>query len=165
MTTNNSDTKEKQCLSCGKNFTPERRTKKYCSDTCKQIAFYQRNAGSQEALNDNSKISFSDINNQAFNSKQQEKNGYNLISEGVKISDENKKSLTSVTLNDKLERINETISDNINSASLHITCLAASMMACKPEAHKRFTVFPATVTGKPASNAAILATLRLSSPA
>ncbi len=53
----------------------------------------------------------------------------------------------------------------IISASPHIICLAASMMACKPEAHKRFTVFPATLTGKPASNAAILATLRLSSPA
>ena len=39
------------------------------------------------------------------------------------------------------------------------------MMACKPEAHKRLTVFPATVTGKPASNAAILATFLLSSPA
>ena len=53
----------------------------------------------------------------------------------------------------------------INSASPHMICLDASIIACSPDAHKRLTVLPATVTGKPASNAAILATLRLSSPA
>ncbi len=52
-----------------------------------------------------------------------------------------------------------------SSASPHITCLAASITACKPDAQRRFTVFPATVTGKPASRAAMRATLRLSSPA
>lgn len=39
------------------------------------------------------------------------------------------------------------------------------MTAPNPLAHKRFTVWPGTVTGKPASNSAFLATLRLSSPA
>ncbi len=42
---------------------------------------------------------------------------------------------------------------------------AAAIEADKPEAHKRFTVSPGTVYGKPASNNAIRATLRLSSPA
>ena len=40
----------------------------------------------------------------------------------------------------------------------------ASIMACSPDAQSLFTVFPPTVTGKPASKAAILATSRLSSP-
>ena len=53
----------------------------------------------------------------------------------------------------------------MSSASPHMICLDASIIACNPEAHKRLTVLPATVTGKPASKAAILATLRLSSPA
>ena len=53
----------------------------------------------------------------------------------------------------------------IISASPHMICLAALMIASNPEAHKRLTVVPATVTGNPASNAAILATFRLSSPA
>ena len=51
-----------------------------------------------------------------------------------------------------------------SSPSPHIIALAASIIACNPEAHKRFTVLPLTVTGSPDSNAAILPTLRLSSP-
>src|SRR6267154_3050206 len=39
------------------------------------------------------------------------------------------------------------------------------MIACRPEAHSRFTVIPPTVVGKPERRAAIRATLRLSSPA
>jgi hypothetical protein len=42
---------------------------------------------------------------------------------------------------------------------------AAETLADNPEAHKRFTVSPGTVTGRPASNKLIRATLRLSSPA
>ncbi len=42
---------------------------------------------------------------------------------------------------------------------------AASMIACMPEPHSRFTVEPGTLSGSPASNNAILPTLRLSSPA
>src|SRR5436190_23616246 len=53
----------------------------------------------------------------------------------------------------------------ISSASPHMICLEASIIARRPDAHKRFTVLPATETGNPANNAAILATLRLSSPA
>ena len=41
----------------------------------------------------------------------------------------------------------------------------ASMMLCSPLAQSRFTVVPGTVTGRPASNAAMRAVLRLSSPA
>src|SRR3954469_7957454 len=37
-------------------------------------------------------------------------------------------------------------------------------MACKPLAHNRLTVKPGVVSGRPASSAAIRATLRLSSP-
>ena len=37
------EVKVKDCLICSTPFTPERSTKKYCSDNCKQIAFYQRN--------------------------------------------------------------------------------------------------------------------------
>ena len=39
------------------------------------------------------------------------------------------------------------------------------LMACRPEPHNRLTVWPGTLTGKPASSAAMRATLRLSSPA
>ncbi len=42
---------------------------------------------------------------------------------------------------------------------------AESITAPKPLAHRRFTVWPGTVTGRPASNSAFRATLRLSSPA
>src|SRR5712671_6052658 len=42
---------------------------------------------------------------------------------------------------------------------------AASPTALRPEAHRRLTVMPATLSGKPASNSAMRATLRLSSPA
>src|ERR1700678_1161313 len=41
---------------------------------------------------------------------------------------------------------------------------AAELMACKLEPHKRLIVAPATETGEPASNAAMRATSRLSSP-
>jgi hypothetical protein len=34
--------KDKTCLHCGTVFRAERSTKKYCSDACKQTAFYQR---------------------------------------------------------------------------------------------------------------------------
>ena len=37
------EVKVKDCLICSTPFTPERSTKKYCSDYCKQNAFYQRN--------------------------------------------------------------------------------------------------------------------------
>ena len=41
----------------------------------------------------------------------------------------------------------------------------AESTVCMPEPHKRFRVCPGTVTGRPASRSAILATFRLSSPA
>ena len=43
--------------------------------------------------------------------------------------------------------------------------LEALIVAAIPEAHKRFTVSPPIVSGKPASSKDILATFRLSSPA
>ena len=42
---------------------------------------------------------------------------------------------------------------------------AASVTACRPEAHRRFTVTPGTVGGRPAISVAKRATLRQSSPA
>src|SRR4051812_23221354 len=45
------------------------------------------------------------------------------------------------------------------------TACAADTIACNPLAHSRLTVNPGVVSGRPASSAAIRATLRLSSPA
>jgi len=42
---------------------------------------------------------------------------------------------------------------------------AAMLIASSPDAQRRLTVQPGTVSGSPASSAAIRATLRLSSPA
>ena len=52
-----------------------------------------------------------------------------------------------------------------NSPAPSLIALAALIVAAIPDAHKRFTVSPATPTGSPANNPAILAILRLSSPA
>jgi len=51
---NTDDMKEtKICLNCNKQFSPERNTKKYCSDGCKQAAFYKnRNTESAIILNE-----------------------------------------------------------------------------------------------------------------
>ena len=51
------------------------------------------------------------------------------------------------------------------SAWPEATAMAARLTASRLEAHNRLTVAPGTSTGKPASRAAIRATLRLSSPA
>jgi hypothetical protein len=53
----------------------------------------------------------------------------------------------------------------IRSASPDPTARAAWTIASPPDAQSRFTVTPGTVTGSPASRAAMRATLRLSSPA
>ena len=41
----------KNCLHCGTSMQTQRRTKKYCSDTCKQAAFYSRGAQPSIVLN------------------------------------------------------------------------------------------------------------------
>ena len=41
----------KKCLHCGESMQTQRSTKKYCSDTCKQAAFYSRGAQPSIALN------------------------------------------------------------------------------------------------------------------
>ena len=51
------------------------------------------------------------------------------------------------------------------SPSPVLTARAACTTASIPEPHRRLTVTPLTSTGNPASNAAMRATLRLSSPA
>ena len=51
------------------------------------------------------------------------------------------------------------------SPSPATTAWHAPTTAESPDAHSRFTVTPATDSGRPASSAAIRATLRLSSPA
>src|SRR5258705_1473796 len=53
---------------------------------------------------------------------------------------------------------------NASPSPALIAC-AALAIACSPEPQRRLTVCPGTSTGKPASSAAIRATLRLSSPA
>ena len=53
---------------------------------------------------------------------------------------------------------------NVVPSPALIAC-AALATACSPEPQSRFTVCPGTATGSPASNSAIRATLRLSSPA
>ena len=53
----------------------------------------------------------------------------------------------------------------INAVSPDLMARAAVPTASKPEPHKRLIVPPGTSMGKPASKAAMRATLRLSSPA
>ena len=43
----------KTCLHCGKTMQSQRNTKKYCSDNCKQLAFYKRNGLALSGINDN----------------------------------------------------------------------------------------------------------------
>jgi hypothetical protein len=52
----------------------------------------------------------------------------------------------------------------ITSPSPHAMACAAELIACRLLPQSRFTVTPGTSTGKPASNAAMRATFRLSSP-
>ena len=54
---------------------------------------------------------------------------------------------------------------SIRSASPLLIARAAVPTASRPEPHSRFTVPPGTEAGRPASSAAMRATLRLSSPA
>src|SRR5256885_6027082 len=51
------------------------------------------------------------------------------------------------------------------SPSPALIAWAALAAACNPEPHSRFTVWPGTSTGRPATSDAMRATLRLSSPA
>jgi len=51
------------------------------------------------------------------------------------------------------------------SAAPALIMWEAMMMALMPEAQRRLTVMPGTVSGKPASSQAMRATLRFSSPA
>jgi len=51
------------------------------------------------------------------------------------------------------------------SASPALMARAPIAIASSPEPHKRLSVTPATLSGKPAKRAAMRATLRLSSPA
>ncbi len=51
------------------------------------------------------------------------------------------------------------------SISPALIACAAAPTALRPDAHSRFTVTPGTESGNPASNSAMRATLRLSSPA
>ncbi|MCY1297258.1 hypothetical protein D9M70_466910 [compost metagenome] len=53
----------------------------------------------------------------------------------------------------------------ISPASPQRIARAALPTASRPEPHRRFSVVPGTLTGRPASSAAMRATLRLSSPA
>ncbi len=47
------NTPAKTCLYCGKPMQSQRSTKKYCSDNCKQLAFYKRSGSALSAIPDN----------------------------------------------------------------------------------------------------------------
>ena len=55
----------KKCLHCGEPMQAGRSTKKYCSDSCKQAAFYSRAAQQGVTLNDNEPFNDSDEENEA----------------------------------------------------------------------------------------------------
>ena len=63
METNNDHLKNKSCLNCGNNFSAERITKKYCSENCKQTAFYKRNNLQTFLLNDTNELLLTDMAN------------------------------------------------------------------------------------------------------
>lgn len=44
----------KTCLNCGRTIQDTRHTKRYCSDTCKQKAYYKRNEGKNLNAENNS---------------------------------------------------------------------------------------------------------------
>ena len=54
----------KKCLHCGEHMQAGRSTKKYCSDSCKQAAFYSRAAQPVVTLNDNEPFNESDEENE-----------------------------------------------------------------------------------------------------
>jgi len=55
----------KKCLHCGEPMQAGRSTKKYCSDSCKQAAFYNRAAQQVVTLNDNEPFNDNDDENEA----------------------------------------------------------------------------------------------------
>ena len=55
----------KKCLHCGEPMQTGRSTKKYCSDSCKQAAFYNRAAQQVITLNDNEPFNDNDEENEA----------------------------------------------------------------------------------------------------
>ncbi len=46
----------KICFHCGKPMQSQRNTKKYCSDNCKQLAFYKRSGLALSCINDNDNL-------------------------------------------------------------------------------------------------------------
>ena len=56
----------KKCLHCGEPMQAGRSTKKYCSDSCKQAAFYNRAAQQVVTLDDNEPFNDSDDENEWF---------------------------------------------------------------------------------------------------
>jgi hypothetical protein len=119
--------KDKTCLHCGRVFNAERSTKKYCSDACKQTAFYQRNSmagatmlqNSNEQEEDNTSVLFSQNNNPplplngkdalAFNDKQTQT--ATVIAAAITLNDNNAIALPVATNASNNNRCNET---NIN---------------------------------------------------
>jgi hypothetical protein len=57
----------KKCLHCGTPMQTQRSTKKYCSDTCKQAAFYNRITQPQLTLNDKETIKAIDFEGEEMN--------------------------------------------------------------------------------------------------
>ena len=100
MITTDNNTKEKSCLTCGNSFSAERSTKKYCSDTCKQIAFYQRNTSIQSPLSDNNSL--------PFDGKREDQSSAVLITAAALQGDQPVPFTIPLTVNDKKEPDNAT---------------------------------------------------------
>ncbi len=96
----------KTCLHCGKPMQSQRKTKKYCSDNCKQLAFYKRSGLALSGINDNDNFLVTDkqlavepfISSEIINELTQVENFKEPITENLPVK----------PLNDKLTvRIND----------------------------------------------------------
>lgn len=64
---------EKPCQHCGKNFVPQRSSKKYCSDNCRQMSYFKRNGFVQVNNEEENKIEkFTSENNHASSNEKKE---------------------------------------------------------------------------------------------
>ncbi len=82
-----------------------------------------------------------------------------------KISAEREKALSALPMTNGARDMDSTPPAIISSASPQRRARAAAPMASMPEPHRRLTVVPGTLIGRPASREDMRATLRLSSPA
>lgn len=97
METTNDNLKNKTCLNCGNNFIAERITKKYCSENCKQIAFYKRNNPQTFSLNDRDDL----LVNDTENNSELEINTNDFVYKQQSVLSFNDTATDNITVNDK----------------------------------------------------------------